>query len=161
MSEFLEPDDFPEDEVIAEIYLHIIFWTLKLRPGLTRDMLSGACEAMDQAMFTVEGEALAAGGTPDHLHILARLSPDHSVQEALDALRKASTAWAVKAGGAEDLAWSQNDVAVGISTEHIKQACEFIASQQAHHEIVSFQSELTGILDENGIEYEERELWEE
>jgi len=81
MTDMPEPFDFPAGEIIAEIYCHIIFWTRRLQPALLREMLAGAREVMDQAMFTVEGEALAAGGAENHLHILARLSPDHACRK--------------------------------------------------------------------------------
>ncbi len=154
-----EFDDFPADEIIAEMYCHIIFWTGKLRPVMSPDMLANAREEMDQAMFTVEGEALAAGGAENHLHILARLSPDHSVQETVDTLRRRSATWVARARGMQDFSWNESEVVVSISPDHLQLAREFIESQESHHEIVSFQRELTDILDEHGLDYDERELW--
>ncbi len=159
MTKMPEFDDFPDDEIIAEIYCHIIFWTSKLRPALSPVLLAEACEEMDQAMFTVEGEALAAGGAENHLHILARLSPDHSVQEAVDTLRRCSAAWVARARGMGDFSWNENEVVVTISPNHLEIARAFIESQQSHHEIVSFQCELKGPFDEHGFDYDERELW--
>ena len=160
MSKMPEPEDFPEDDIVVEIYLHIIFWTRGLQPALPREMLAQAREEMDQAMFTVEGDAAAAGGTENHLHILVRLSPDHSVAEVLDVLRRRSAALAAKASGRGDFSWSEDDVAVTISPDQLNEMQEFINRQALHHKTVTFQQELTAILDENGIEYDERELWE-
>ena len=159
MPEMPEPDDFPADEMIAEMYCHIIFWTRRLQPALSGEMLAGVREVMDQAMFTVEGEALAAGGAENHLHILARLSPDHSVQEVLDTLRQRSAAWAAQAGGGKDFSWHEEEVAVTISPMDLKTARAFIESQESHHEVVPFQCELKAIFDEHGFDYDERELW--
>jgi REP element-mobilizing transposase RayT len=153
------PDHVSDDEVIAEIYCHIIFWTRKLQPVLSSEMLAGACEAMDQAMFAVQGEALAAGGTENHLHILARLSPDHTVAEALAVLRQRSEACA-SACGKEDFVLSENEVAVTISPNCLDKAKEFIENQASYHEHVTFESELKAIFDEHGFEFNERELWE-
>jgi putative transposase len=155
----LEPDDIPENEIIAEMYFHIIFWTRKLQPALSPGMLASAREEMDQALFTVEGEALAAGGTGNHLHVLARLSPNHSFQDSFDAIRRRSAAWVAHARGMRDFSWNDNEVAVTISPGDLKLAREFIEGQESHHEVVSFQSELTAILDEHGFDYDERELW--
>jgi REP element-mobilizing transposase RayT len=159
MSEMLEPYDFPAGEIVAEIYFHIIFWTRELQPALSREMLANACEAMDQAMFTVEGEALAAGGAENHLHVLARLSPDHSVQEAIDTLRQRSAAMVAPGRGMQDFSWHESEVAVSISPDDLGRAREFIEQQALHHETVTFQIELTGILDEHGFDYDERDLW--
>jgi len=159
MTDMPEPDSFPEDEIIAELYCHIIFWTEKLRPVLSPAMLANACNEMDQAMFTVEGEALAAGGGADHLHILARLSPDHSIQEAVDTLRKRSEAWIAPASGIPGFSWNEDEVVVSISPDQLETARLFIESQQSHHEIVLFQCEMKGIFDEHGFDYDERELW--
>jgi REP element-mobilizing transposase RayT len=160
MSTMPEFDDVPEDENVAELYYHIIFWTGKLRPTLSRNMLANAREEMDQALFTVEGEALAAGGMENHLHILARLSPDHTLLEALNALRRRSATWVAQTCGMQHFSWKEDQVAVSISPDGLNMAREFIESQESHHEIVSFQCELTAILDEHGFDYDERELWD-
>jgi putative transposase len=154
----LEPDSFLENEIVAEIYCHILFWTRDLQPALSREMLDGAREAMDQAMFTVEGEALAAGGAENHLHILARLSPNHSLAEVLDTLRRQSAAWVAAACGRKDFSWHEDDVAVSIGPDDLRRTREFIERQASHHEAVTFHQELKAILDENGIDYDKREL---
>jgi REP element-mobilizing transposase RayT len=141
------------------LYFHIIFWTRKLQPALSREMLAGACEEMDQAMFPVESEALAAGGTESHLHILARISPDHSLQEVLYTLRKRLKTWVAKAGAKRSDPWHEDDVSVSMSPEDLDAAKAFIELQQSHHEIVTFQSEMKAIFDEHGFEYDERTLW--
>jgi REP element-mobilizing transposase RayT len=160
MFEMPEHDGFRDDEIIAEIYCHIIFWTRQLQPALSPDMLAGACEVMDQAMFAVAGEALAAGGTENHLHILVRMSPDHSLAEVLDALRGRSAAWITKASGKGDFCWSESEVAVSIGPDELSAAREFIERQASHHEIVTFQIELRAIFDEHGFDYNPRELFE-
>ena len=58
-----------------------------------------------------------------------------------------------------DFSWNENEVVVSISPGQVETAKSFIASQQSHHEIVSFQSELKCIFDEHGFEYDESELW--
>ena len=160
MFELPEFDDSRSDEIIAEMYCHVIFWTPQLQPALSPDMLAGACELLDQAMYTVEGEALAAGGTENHLHILVRFSPDHTLAEALDAIRAHSAAWVGGALGKGDFHWSENEVAVSISPDQLSVAREFIDRQASHHEIVTFQSELKAIFDEHGFDYDPRELWD-
>jgi len=155
----LEPEDFPDDEVIAEIYCHIIFWTPKLQPVLSPEMLAKACEEMDQAMFTVAGEALAAGGSENHLHILARMSPEYSVQQAIDALEARSASMVARECEVPNFAWKDESVAVTISPEELGAARGFIENQASHHEIVTFQSELKAIFYEHGFEYDERKLF--
>jgi len=106
MSEMPEFENSPDDEIIAEIYCHIVFWTRQLQPALSPEMLAGVCEVMDQAMFAVAGEALAAGGTENHLHILVRMSPDHTLAEVLDALRGRSSAWKSRRTSSKPGTWS-------------------------------------------------------
>lgn len=110
---FEMPQFARDDEVVAEMYAHVIFWTRKLRPALTPEMLARACEEMDQAMFAVQGEALAAGGAAEHLHILVRASPEHTVAETIEALRRRCEAWVAPDG--KKVAWSENDVALSLA----------------------------------------------
>ncbi len=157
----LEPDDFPANEVVAELYLHIVFSTRKQEMVLTDDILRRLPEEFDQIMFTVDGECLAAGGTANHMHVLARLSPDHPPQKALDAIKQRSAVWVrQQATGPKDFAWQESVVAVGLAYGDLKAGKRFIRDQATHHEMVTFQQETIALLTENGIEYDERELWE-
>jgi REP element-mobilizing transposase RayT len=159
MSNVPEHDDVPGDEVIAELYCHFIFWSPKLRPVLPRETLATVREDLDQAMFTIDGEALAAGGSENHLHILARLSPDHTLDEAIETLRERSATWVAGTSGMDSFHWSESCVAVSVSPEDLGRARESIENQESHHEIVSFECEIKAICDEHGFELEQRDLW--
>ena len=159
MSNVPEYDDVRGDRTIAELYCHIIFWSPKLRPVLRRGIIAALREDLDQAMFTIDGEALATGGSENHLHILARLSPDHSLDEAIETLRGRSEAWVARTCGMEGFRWSEACVAVTVSPEDLGQARQSIEDQESHHEIVSFECEIKAICNEHGFEFEPRDLW--
>lgn len=159
MSGIPEFDGFFEDEVIAELYLHIIFWTRKLQPVLTSTMLAAAREPLDQAMFKIEGEVLACGGAADHLHIIARISPNHAAQKASDVLRQSSQALVANESGIRNFKWHDVELSVTLDPESLEAFKESMTVQEAHHKTVPFQVELTRILDEHEMDYDEQELW--
>jgi REP element-mobilizing transposase RayT len=159
MSNVPEHDDVPGGRIIAGLYCHIIFWSPKLRPVLSPCMLAAIGKDLDQAMFTIDGEALAAGGGENHLHILARLSPDHTLDEAIETLRERSATSVARTCGMEGFRWSEACVAVTVSPEDLGRARESIEDQESHHEIVSFECEIKAICDEHGFEFEPRDLW--
>jgi REP element-mobilizing transposase RayT len=159
----LRPDEFelPADgEGISELYFHVIFWTRKLRPTVPIRLLADAKEQLDHQFYPLEGEVLAVGGTDNHMHILARLSPDLSPEKATAFLRESSAVWVAQANGAKGFFWNDNEVVLSLSPGDLSAAQAFIEGQQSHHEVVSFESELKIIFDEHGFEWDERALWD-
>ena len=154
MSEIPGQSDPLDHEIIAEIYCHIVFWTRDFAPTLTRETLAAAAETMDQAMFTVDGEALVVGGAENHLHVLARLSPSRSLQETLGALRRYSEARIAGVCGIPDFSWSHSELAVTISPEDLDRARRFVQDQQSYHDLVPFEAELRDLFDEHGFDYD-------
>lgn len=159
MSNVPEYDDVRRDEIIAELYCHFVFWSPKLRPVLLRETLATIREVLDEAMFATDGEVLAAGGSENHLHILGRLSPDHTLDEAIETLRGRSAESVARTCGMEGFRWSESCVVLTVSPDALGRAREFIEDQESHHEVVTFECEIKAICDEHGFQLEERELW--
>ena len=47
-----------------------------------------------------------------------------------------------------------------MSESHVRDVVEYIENQREYHRTVTFQEELRAFLDRNGVEYDERYLWD-
>lgn len=91
---------------------------------------------------------LAAGGIADHIHLLVSQSKNLALSKLVMDVKKDSSSW-IKT---QDRAFS-----VGMSA--VPRLKAYIANQKEHYRKVTFQEELLGFLNEYGIEYDERYLW--
>lgn len=102
---------------------------------------------------TLDGIALEVGGTADHVHLLVRLRATHRLADVLREIKSESSRWVHDTIGAHLFAWQT----VGLSV--LERIRRYIANQEAHHRTVTFKEEYVRLLEEHGVEYDERYLW--
>jgi REP element-mobilizing transposase RayT len=75
------------------LHFHLIFSTKGRAPFITPDLQPRLYDYLGGILRGQNGCLLAAGGMPDHVHLLARLSKEMSVSEALRLLKANSSKW--------------------------------------------------------------------
>src|SRR3954471_5060276 len=77
----------------ACLHYHLIFSTRNRVPGLDTELLPRLSQYIG-GILRAEGCALlAAGGMPDHVHLLASLTRDASVSDTLRSIKTNSSRW--------------------------------------------------------------------
>jgi REP element-mobilizing transposase RayT len=107
------------------------------------------------------GVLLGIGGMPDHVHLLAKLSPAISLADVVGCIKAKSSKWA----NAEKLklrkfGWQDGYSAFTVSESQIASVRRYIQHQEQHHRRQSYQDELRALLRKHGIEFEERYFWD-
>ena len=147
---------------LPAMMIHVVFSTRGQEPMITdaiRDLLysslSGILESID--CFAVE-----IGGTPNHVHLLTKMSVDISVDDYLETVKSRSEAWInEQVELAVPFAWQESSVAFSVSRWGAEELIESIRKQEEVHRHKSFQEELVELLKENGIDdYDEADLWD-
>jgi len=95
---------------------------------------------------------LIVGGTADHVHLLLSLRTLTAPANLVRELKKASTAWARAYEPA--FAWQQGYGIFSASITHLEALRDYIAHQESHHRVVSFEAEFQKLLAKHGLEYE-------
>lgn len=98
-------------------------------------------------------------GTEDHLHILTHLHPAVSLSNLIKDIKIASSLW-IKENNIFRY-FNGWQIGYGAFTYSIKEKDRLIAyikDQQNHHKIKSFNKELIQLLNEHGVEYDEKYL---
>jgi putative transposase len=106
-----------------------------------------------------KGELIAAGGIPDHIHLLVRLAADQAVSEVVRAIKAVSSSW-LHERGVMPFAWQTGYGAFTLSPSAIPSVAAYIDNQAQHHTSKTFQNEFIEMLTRQEIEYDERYLWD-
>lgn len=109
-----------------------------------------------------KGAALiAAGGMPDHIHLLVSLPENLAIRDLVDTLKTESAAWVRTTWlPRTNFAWQENYGAFGVSKSLEAKVIRYIQGQECYHRTMGFQSEFRSLLERHGIEYGEEGLWD-
>ena len=104
-----------------------------------------------------ESHLYRINGTDDHLHILTSLHPSVSLADLVKDVKTGSSLWIKREGIFRMFAhWQEGYAAFTHSREEIDGLIEYIKGQEEHHRRTSFVEEYRKLLEEAGIEFDER-----
>jgi len=140
---------------------HIVFGTKNRRPLLTPVILPRLIEYMGGTIRKLNGKSIEINGPADHIHILTSLPPTIAVCDVLREIKSVSSGWIHREfADSRDFAWQVKYSAFVVSPSVLPAAIRYVQNQQEHHRKVSFRDELVWLLEQHGIEFDERDLWE-
>jgi putative transposase len=106
-------------------------------------------------------QALLIGGAEDHIHILLGMPPKITISEALKRIKGGSSGWAKEhLPGCRSFGWQDGYGAFTVGPLEIPEVEDYIRNQREHHRTKTFQEEYRVFLDQHGIAYDERYLWD-
>jgi REP element-mobilizing transposase RayT len=145
---------------LAKNTMHIIFSTKNRAPLIDANIESELHKYLGGICNKLECPPIKIGGYDDHVHILCYLSKTIALSDFLEDLKKNSSKWIkTKAKKYKSFYWQDGYAAFSVSQSILEKTKEYIAVQHEHHSKISFKDELIGFLKKNGIEYDERYLW--
>lgn len=140
---------------------HIVFSTRDRSPLITPDYRQRLYEYLGGILKHEKGTLLGAGGMSDHVHLLAEIDKERSLSQMLQILKSHSSRWVHETFPAmRHFAWQAGYGAFTISRPGIPRVQKYLAEQETHHRLVSFQEEFISFLDEQQIPYDPRYLFE-
>jgi REP element-mobilizing transposase RayT len=146
-------------QTLTSLLVHLIFST-KNRARLITPEVEPELFAYIGGILKNNQSRLLAGGTSDHVHLLVSQSKNIAVSELLKDVKKDSSSW-IKTQGREfrDFHWQDGYGAFSFGNHDLPALKRYVATQKEHHKKEPFQEELIRLLEESGIEYDERYLW--
>ena len=132
-------------------FIHCISSTKDRRPLISGDRMQDLFAYLG-GIARGEGYSLiAAGGTPNHVHLLFALPASVPLATAVQKLKGSSSRWL-----GPELRWQQGYGAFSVSPSQLDVVKRYIHNQQQHHRKQNFEEEFTTLLRSCGIEYDER-----
>jgi REP element-mobilizing transposase RayT len=143
------------------LHIHFIFSTKGRIPLITTDMQPRLFEYIGGILRAEDSQLIAAGGMPDHVHLLASLSKESSVSDAMRLVKANSSSWIHNQFVDKcDFAWQAGYGAFAVSYSNLEDVKEYIARQVEHHRVRTFQEEFVEFLRRHDIAYDARYLWD-
>jgi REP element-mobilizing transposase RayT len=146
---------------LSQLYVHLIFSTKHREPMLLSPARQDLHAYLAAILNNQDSPALKVGGMSDHVHALFRLSNNIALAKIVEEVKTSSSKW-VKTQG-RDLAnfyWQSGYGAFSVSAAGVEEVVEYIAQQESHHRVVSFQEEFRKLLHAHGIAYDEQYVWD-
>lgn len=96
-------------------------------------------------------------GMPDHIHILKALHPTLSMSDFMKELKVSTNLWLKQSVKFPDFeAWGEKYAAFSCSFLDKDTVITYIKNQREHHKTENFKEEYRKLIEENGIEIDER-----
>lgn len=147
-------------QTLVSLITHVIFSTKNREPLITPETEPELFAYIGGVLKNNESHLLDAGGTADHLHLLISQSKNIALSLLMKDVKKDSSRWIKTKGRAfRNFHWQDGYGAFSIGMSEIATLKRYIAGQKEHHRKRSFQEELVHFLEEYGMEYDERYLW--
>jgi len=144
---------------LAKVNVHIVF-TTKYGQEFIKD------EIRDELHSYVIGVLSNLGSytyeiyaNPDHIHILCTLPRTITMADLVSKIKTSSSKW-IKHLDIPDFYWQDGYGIFSVSASKIAAVKKYILNQPQHHKEVDYKDEFRLFLKENGIEFDERYVWD-
>jgi putative transposase len=138
---------------------HFVFGTLnhgKVIPEATRAALYGYIWGILQKK---KCHLYRINGMEDHLHIVCEVNPTIAVADFVRDLKSYSSRWMKESGQFPDFCgWASGYGVFSYSKTERGRIVNYVKNQQEHHKKVDYKEEFKKMLNEYGIDYDERYL---
>jgi putative transposase len=141
------------------LHYHIIFSTKGRRPLIEPALKARLYSYVGGILSNQKGVLLEAGGTADHVHLLAALSPQIAVSDYLRLVKGNSSKWMHEEVRQPEFGWQDGYGAFAVSYSNMPHVRAYIQGQEEHHRRVSFQEEFVEFLKRHNVPYDERYIW--
>jgi REP element-mobilizing transposase RayT len=144
----------------GSLHCHLVFST-KHRLAQISDELQPRLVEYVGGILRNQGCALiAAGGIPDHVHLLASMSRTLAVADTVRIVKTNSSAWIHDEIEMREFQWQEGYGAFAVSYSAIDAVKMYIANQAEHNRVVTFQDEFREFLRRHHLEWDEQYVWD-
>jgi putative transposase len=153
------PTTMPQS--LGHIIVHVVFSTKHRHPWLKKPIRERAHAYLATLARETGCECYRVGGVEDHVHLAIRLSRTVSAADLLEHIKSRSSYWLKQQDPAlKDFMWQGGYAIFSAYYRDVQRLIDYIDNQEEHHRKKGFQDEFRELLIENGIEFDERYVWD-
>jgi len=109
----------------------------------------------------MECECYRAGGVSDHIHLAIRLSRMVTIAHLVEEVKTSSSKWLkTQSPNLEGFRWQRGYGVFSVNPKGLDRLCRYIETQEEHHRKRCYQDEYRVTLATEGVEYDERYVWD-
>ncbi len=132
----------------VKAYYHCIFSTRDRRAFIGPELQLRLFPYIGGIARAERTNAVAVGGTEDHVHLLLELRATAAIAKALQVIKANSSKWVHETyPRLADFAWQQGYGAFTIGASQVERTVKYIGGQKEHHRTQTFQEELLEFLE--------------
>lgn len=145
----------------TQIYVQIVF-SVKGRQNLISEKYREKIEKFICGIIkNNKSKPLAIYCNPDHIHVLIGFHPSVSISDMARDIKSNSSKWInEKDWVGKQFAWQEGFGAFTYSKSQIDPVIKYILNQPEHHKKTTFKDEYLKMLNQAGIDFDERYLFE-
>ena len=144
----------------ASLHCHIVFSTKHRQPLIKPEIQPRLFEYIGGILRNYSSRLIAAGGMPDHVHLLVSPARTLAVSDAVRLVKSNSSGWIHGEFDLADFHWQDGYGAFAVSYSNVDQVKSYLANQEQHPRRVSFQEEFLEFLRRHELEWDERYVWD-
>ena len=147
-------------QTLTSLLVQLVFSTKNREPIITSAVEPHLFAYIGGILKNNQSRLLDAGGTDDHVHLLISQSKNIALSNLLKDVKGDSSSW-IKSQGREfrNFHWQDGYGAFSFGRRDLPVLQRYVANQKEHHGKWTFKEELIYMLEDHGIEYDERYLW--
>ena len=143
----------------AKLLYHCVFSTKDRLPQIQNPMRDRLCAYIGGILEHRGGRLIKAGGTENHVHLLAELNTTVSVSDIMRDVKANSSKWIHETfPAAASFQWQTGYAAFTVSTSAVPDVIRYLEHQDEHHQTRTFEQEFVEFLQRHSIEFDERYL---
>ncbi len=144
----------------SKLLFHLVFSTKDRHGWLTDAIRPRVFSYLGGIVRELRGSPVVIGGMADHVHMLVQLPTHLSVAVAMRELKASSSRWIHQTWpGMRGFSWQTGYGAFTASESSKAEVIAYIERQPEHHQARDFRAEFMALLKKQGIEVDERYLW--
>lgn len=145
----------------TQIIYQIVFSTKYRRKSLLKPAREKVFAYMVGILKNKKCYPYIINGVEDHVHILTHIHPTVSLASLVKEIKISSHSFIDEQGFLPGFTnWQNGYGAFTYSKDALPNLIRYIENQETHHHQDSFESEYRRLLDEHGVEYDERYIFE-
>ena len=144
----------------SSLHCHIVFSTKHRQALINADWQPRLFEYLAGILRNHGCCLIAAGGMPDHVHLLVSLSRTLAVADVVRQMKSNSSGWVHRELDSPHFQWQEGYGAFAVSYSHLEQVKVYLANQEQHHHRLSFQEEFRELLKRHNLQWDEKHVWE-
>ncbi len=143
----------------TQILYQIVFSTWSRERTLTDDKREDLYKYISGILKNKKCHLYRINGVEDHLHIITHIHPSIALSSLVKDIKLASSVWIKENNIFRHFnGWQDGYGAFTYSIKEKDRLIEYVKNQQEHHKAKTFMEEFIELLNEHGIEYDEKYL---
>jgi REP element-mobilizing transposase RayT len=133
-------------------HLHVVYSTMNRKDLIPPQFEKRLYPFIAEIAREHEIPLIAAGGMPDHTHLLFLLPPAMALSDAINKF-KANSSRFIRQQGIE-FSWQKGYGAFSVSASQVETVKAYIRNQREHHKKRNFEQEFVALLKKAGVPYD-------